>query len=245
VRLLVLQHIACEHPGAFSDVLAQRGAQAVTAELDEGDALPDLAGFDGVLAMGGPMGAADEAEHPWLAGEKALLRDAVAATIPVLGVCLGAQLVAAALGARTYPVPAGPEVGLLPVQRTAAGRADPVLGALDEPLVTVQWHGDTFDLPGGAELLASSPHCRHQAFRAGSAHALQFHLEVTAEQVDAWSEVPAYRSSLADVLGASDGAAFLAEARRRAPELGAAARRVMEAWLTLVEDAAAARQSYV
>src|SRR5215212_1594324 len=107
--------------------------------------------------MGGPMSVNDEADHPWLAAEKAFVRSVVEAGVPFLGVCLGSQLLASALGARVYPNPAGAEVGLLGVERTAAGRADPVLGALAEPLVSLQWHGDTFDLPDGAELLATSP----------------------------------------------------------------------------------------
>ena len=102
MRILVLQHIACEHPGVFSEVMVERGVEAVPVELDEGEALLDWREFDAVVAMGGPMGAGDDAEHPWLALERRLVRDAVEAGRPFLGVCLGVQLLAAALGA---PVP--------------------------------------------------------------------------------------------------------------------------------------------
>jgi GMP synthase (glutamine-hydrolysing) len=232
VRVLGLQHIACEHPGAFADVLRERGAEYVAVELDEGERPPDWRGFDAVLAMGGPMSAGDEAGHPWLREEKALLRDAVEAGRPFLGVCLGAQLLAAALGAPVHPNPAGPEVGLLPVERTAAGRADPVLGALDEPLVTLQWHGDTFGLPPGGELLASSPLARHQAFRVGRrAYGVQFHLEVTGAMARQWAGVPAYAASLRQTLGEARGRAFLEQAIRRAPALAVQARTLFARWL--------------
>ena len=129
LRVLVLQHIACEHPGVFSDVMRQRGVDAIPVELDRGEPLPDWRGFDAVLAMGGPMGACDDAEHSWLGGEKRLVREAVRAGRPFLGVCLGVQLLAAALGARVYEAERA-EVGLLDVELTAEGRDDPLFAGL-------------------------------------------------------------------------------------------------------------------
>jgi GMP synthase-like glutamine amidotransferase len=234
LRVLGLQHIACEHPGAFLDLLDDY----VPVELDEGEPLPDWRSFDAVLAMGGPMSVNDEAEHPWLRDEKALVREAVAAGVPFLGVCLGSQLLASALGASVFANTAGSEVGLLPVERTTAGLADPVLGGLAEPLVTLQWHGDTFDLPAGAELLATSPLARNQAFRVGDrAYGLQFHLEVTEDQVAEWAEVPAYRDALRDTLGEEAGAAFLEDAAARSGELARHAHALFAAWLGLGESA--------
>ena len=198
--LLVLQHIACEPPAAFEDELRSRGLDLVRVELDEGDALPDWREFPGIVVMGGPMGAYDEAEHPWLAGEKRLLREAVEGDVPVWGVCLGAQLLAAALGARVYKAEL-PEVGLLPVELAPAAAGDPVFGEAPSSFPTLQWHGDSFDLPDGATLLASSPAYRHQAFRVGRSYGLQFHLEVTLELATEWSEVPAYANSLEATLG--------------------------------------------
>ena len=122
-RAVVLQHIACEPPGIYEDVLVSRGVELVRAELDEGDEIPDLLEADLVVAMGGPMSVNDEAAHPWLAAEKGRIAGAVRAGVPYFGVCLGAQLLAASLGATVY---AGelPEVGILPVQLTEAGAGD-------------------------------------------------------------------------------------------------------------------------
>src|SRR5262245_51469863 len=193
-RLLVLQHIACEPPAAFEDELRSRGLDLVRVELDEGEPLPDWRDFPAIVVMGGPMGAYDEAEHSWLVPEKQLLREAVGADVPVWGVCLGAQLLAGALGARVYPGER-PEVGLLPVELTAAASSDPVFGEAPSSFPTLQWHGDTFELPEGATLLASSPAYPNQAFRIGRSYGLQFHIEVSLELATEWGEVPAYAQS--------------------------------------------------
>src|SRR5712691_11796979 len=119
----VLQHIRCEPPGIFTEVLRRHGIAIETVELDEGDELPDKRDVDLVVAMGGPMGVHDEAEHPWLVGEKKWIASIVRSGVPFFGVCLGAQLLAASLGAevRTGEMP---EVGVLPVTLTDDGRAD-------------------------------------------------------------------------------------------------------------------------
>ena len=233
MRVLVLQHIACEPPGVFEDVLRERGAALHRVELDEGDALPDWRGFDAIVAMGGPMSVNDEAELPWLRAEKRLIADAVRADRPFWGVCLGVQLLAAALGAPVYSGPE-PEVGLLPVTLAEGGRDDPVFARLSEELVTLQWHGDTFDLPAGATLLASSPAYENQAFRFGRAYGVQFHLEVSAEMVRQWAEVPEYAASLERTLGQEAGLAFLAAIGGRADEMRGVGRRLFEAWLDRV-----------
>ncbi len=230
MRVLVLQHIACEPPGVFEDVLRDRGAELHRVELDDGDSLPDWRGFDAIVAMGGPMSANDDAELSWLTGEKRLIGEAVRAGRPFWGVCLGVQLLAASLGARVYRGPQ-PEVGLLPVELTDDGRADPVFGGIDTDLVTLQWHGDTFDLPDGAVRLASSPAYANQAFRIGRAYGVQFHLEVSAEMAREWAEVPEYVASLERTLGADGAPAFLAAIERDAEEMRSAGRSLFERWL--------------
>ena len=184
--VLVLQHIACEPPGVYEDVLRGRGATLHRVEVDAGDELPDWREFDAMVAMGGPMSANDEAALPWLSDEKLLIRDAVRAGLPFWGVCLGVQLLAASLGARVYAGEA-PEVGVLPVELTEAGTRDPVFAALPPTLPALQWHGDTFDLPEGAVRLAGSPAYPNQAFRFMSAYGVQFHLEVSTEMAQEWA----------------------------------------------------------
>ena len=233
MKALVLQHIACEPPGVFEDVLSERGAELHRVELDEGEPLPDWRGFDAIVAMGGPMSANDDVDLPWLTEEKRLIADAVQAGTPYWGVCLGVQLLAASLGARVYPGPT-PEVGLLPVTLTSEGHNDPVFGGVSEELVTLQWHGDTFDLPTGAVRLASSPAYENQAFRFERAYGVQFHLEVSAEMAREWAEVPEYVTSLEGTLGTAEAPAFLAAIERRAPEMRAEGRALFERWLDRV-----------
>jgi GMP synthase (glutamine-hydrolysing) len=236
MRVLVLQHIACEPPGVFEDVLRQRGHELTRVELDEGEPLPGSA-WDAIVAMGGPMSVNDQAEHPWLIAEKAAIASHVRAGRPFWGSCLGAQLLAAALGARVYAGPA-PEVGVLAVELTEAGRGDPVLGPLPPSIDTLQWHGDTFDLPAGAVLLASSPPYPHQAYRVGPvAYAVQFHVEVTEAMGEEWAGVPAYAEYADRVLGPGGSDRLLAEFRVSSPLMQQHARGVFERWCDLAERA--------
>jgi GMP synthase-like glutamine amidotransferase len=238
MRVLVLQHIACEPPGVFEDVLRERGATIQRVELDEGEPLPD-GGFDAIVAMGGPMSATDDADLPWLADEKRLIADAVRGGTPFWGVCLGVQLLAASLGARVYRG-AQPEVGLLPVMLTEEAREDPVFADAPDQLLTVQWHGDTFDLPDGAVRLAGSPAYPNQAFRYANAYGVQFHLEISPEMAAEWAEVPAYAESLAGTLGADAAGGFLRAIGERADEMRGHGRRLFERWLDRVAAAAPA-----
>jgi GMP synthase (glutamine-hydrolysing) len=231
--LLVLQHISCEPPAAFEEELLDRGLELVRVELDEGEAIPERDGFAGIVVMGGPMGAYEDDAHPWLAGEKRYLREAVARDIPVWGVCLGAQLLAAALGARVYRGPEA-EVGLLPVELTEAAADDPVFGDAPRSIPTLQWHGDTFDLPEDATLLARSPAYRNQAFRVGRSYGLQFHVEVTPELAAQWGEVPAYADSLEAILGPGALDRLVADVAANADSTLPLARRLFGRWLERV-----------
>jgi GMP synthase-like glutamine amidotransferase len=230
VRVLVLQHIACEPPGAYEDVLRERGATIHRVELDEGEPLPGREDFDAIVAMGGPMSVNDEGEHPWLRDEKQLIGDAVRDGVPYWGACLGVQLLAASLGARVYPGDE-PEVGLMPVTLTDEGRADPVLAGLPTELTTLQWHGDTFDLPERAVLLAGSAAYPHQAFRYERAYGVQFHLEVSLDMAEAWAKVPIYAEYLDRVLGPGSLPPLIDELRTRGPEMLDHARGMFGNWL--------------
>ncbi|MBA3764352.1 MAG: type 1 glutamine amidotransferase [Actinobacteria bacterium] len=229
MEVLVLQHIACEPPGVYEDVLRERGARITRVELDEGEALPGR-DFDAIVAMGGPMSVNDEHEHPWLADEKRLIAEAARAGVPYWGACLGVQLLASALGARVYAGPA-PEVGLLPVTLTDEGRSDPVTSSLPAEVITLQWHGDTFDLPDGATLLASSPVFPNQAFRFLDAYGVQFHLEVSPSMAEEWAQVPEYGEYADRVLGPGSLPGLIDQVGDRAGEMRDHGRRMFEAWL--------------
>ena len=230
MRALVLQHISCEPPGAYEDVLRERGATLERVELDEGDPLPDWREFDAIIAMGGPMSVGDDAALPWLSDEKRLIADAVEANRPFWGVCLGVQLLAASLGARVYPGPS-PEVGILPVSLTLDGLTDPVFAGLPRDVLTLQWHGDTFDLPHDAVRLAGSPAYPNQAFRVRRAYGVQFHLEVSPQMAREWAEVPEYAESLEHVLGPGALDRLIEQLEEDADSMLGHARRLFERWL--------------
>ena len=228
--VLVLQHIACEPPGAYEDVLRERGAALTRVEVDAGDELPDWREFSAIVAMGWPVSAYDDDTLPWLADEKALIAAAVRAGMPFWGVCLGVQLLAASLGARVY---AGdePEVGVLAVELTEEGRADPVFSALPRSVPALQWHGDTFDLPPGAVRLAGSPAYPNQAFRFENAYGVQFHLEVSSEMAREWMDVPEYANALEQTIG---GETMLRAVDERVDEMLEHGRTLFARWLDSV-----------
>jgi GMP synthase (glutamine-hydrolysing) len=227
VNVLVLQHIACEPPGVYEDVLRERGASLHRVEVDAGEELPDWREFDAIVAMGGPMSANDDAMLPWLSAEKAFIAAAVRAGVPFWGVCLGVQLLAASLGARVYSG-AEPEVGVLSVELTEEGRRDSVFSALPPTVPVLQWHGDTFDLPPGAVRLAGSPAYPNQAFRFENAYGVQFHLEVSSEMAREWMGVPEYANALAQTIG---GETLLRAVDAWVDEMLEHGRALFERWL--------------
>lgn len=237
-QILVIQHIACEPPAAYEDELLERGLALERVEIDEGERLPDWRGFDAIIAMGGPMSVNDEAEQPWLSEEKRLIGEAVRAGLPYWGVCLGAQLLAASLGAAVHTGDA-PEVGLYDdVLLTASAKTDPVFAHVPASLTTLQWHSDTFGLPEGAVLLASSPAYRHQAFAWNRAYALQFHLEVSSQLAAEWADVPAYATSLEQLLGPGAVSRLVDDVARVEQPMGRLARQLLGRWVDAVVEPA-------
>ncbi len=227
--VLALRHLAFEDLGLLDPLLRRRGATQVTT-LDAG--VDDLAGIDLdavdlLVVLGGPIGAYDDALYPWLADEAALVRRRLASRRPLLGICLGAQLMARALGAPVAPMPHGrQEIGFAPVALTQAGRASP-LRAL-QGLSVLHWHGDQFALPAGIENLATTALCPHQAFMPHpAALALQFHLEADPRRIEQWLVGHAAELGQAGI----DIAALRADAARHGPGLAAALAGVLDAWM--------------
>lgn len=187
----VLQHVEYEGPASIATGLDERGVEVRVVRLDAGDAVPEAGELAGLVVMGGPMSVGDQSDHPWLVPERALLRDAVRRGLPVLGVCLGAQQLAAALGADVRPGPSQ-EIGTGRVVLTADGRRDRVFGPeygglRGGEIPCFHWHGDTFGLPSGAVHLAATAAYPHQAFRVGElAYGLQFHIEVDDRLAEGW-----------------------------------------------------------
>jgi GMP synthase (glutamine-hydrolysing) len=193
----VLEHVEREGPGRIGEVARELGYEVVEHALYQGQPVPDGLGAGELLVvMGGPMSVLDlpDSRWPFLADEVRLLCDALVRGAPVLGVCLGAQLMAHAAGARLYPLQIGDpprrhyEVGWGPIRFVPTAEAEPALAGLHDAEVVLHWHGDTFDLPPGAVLLASTLACPHQMFRLGPrAFGLQFHVEAHSELVRAWA----------------------------------------------------------
>jgi GMP synthase (glutamine-hydrolysing) len=180
-----LQHVAIEGLGSIAGWAAQNGCLLTASRMFAGDALPSVGNFDMLVIMGGSMSVNDEVAHPWLIGEKRFINQAIQAGKMVLGICLGAQLIANVLGARVYPAD-HQEIGWFAVEKTRTASNADVGCALADKLDVFHWHGETFDLPHGAVHLARSRVCENQAFAMGQRIVgLQYHLETTPESVDA------------------------------------------------------------
>jgi len=183
-RIAVLQHFWCENAGVFEPALVRLGHQVEDVELFKGRAVPGKRDFDAWVVMGGPMNVEQTNRYPFLGPEKDLLAELIAEDWPMMGICLGAQLIASAAGARVYPQ-RPKEIGLFPITLCPAAREDPLFALFDDPQEVFQWHGDTFDLPAGAVHLARSDRFERQAFRLGRrVYALQFHLESTDRMIE-------------------------------------------------------------
>jgi GMP synthase (glutamine-hydrolysing) len=231
--LVIIQHVAVEGPGLIGQLLSERDIPTLhvgpDADMPSSDRLDRASG---VIVLGGPMGVYEADRHPRLRGEIALLEHALAASKPVLGICLGAQLLAATLGARVYPGPRK-ELGWFDVTLTSAAGEDPLFREAPARFEALHWHGDVFDLPAGARHLASSELTAHQAFSAGDcAWGLLFHLEAGVDQVTAMAA--AFPEEIA--AAGTSAEALLAGARAFAGSAGDLGRRVFGAWLSLVED---------
>jgi GMP synthase-like glutamine amidotransferase len=203
MRILVFQHVPVEHPGVFRDFWSESGHHWDAIELDAGEPIPDLRRYGLLVVMGGPMDVWEEDAHSWLRPEKEAIRDWVMNLgRPFLGICLGHQLLAEALGGTVSPM-VRPEVGLADIKLTPAGQRDPIFAGFATRVETFQWHGAEISrLPNGAEVLASNAACPVQAMRWGRhAYGFQYHMEITSTTVTDWELIPAYKASLERALG--------------------------------------------
>lgn len=225
-RVLVLRHGDDIPLGILGEVLEERRVAVDEVWLHAGQTIPPLEGYDGLVVLGGEMGAYDEERFPWLVDEKAAIRRAHGAGLPTFGICLGSQLIADALGGSAYLADSPPEIGVVEPALTVEAAEDPVLRHLDRPVVA--FHQDTWDPPPGATVLARSDTYNH-AFRLGSAVAVQSHPEATTGIVEEWTTHDGARA-LMDRAGI-DGEELLHTIRRSEPIRREMSRRLFNAWV--------------
>ena len=236
----ILQHLDAEPPALIETVLRRQGHTVRIFRTDRGECPSRLTPeCRGLVVMGGPMAVYQPERHPWMPAERRLIERALAADLPVLGMCLGAQFLAQAAGARVYPGERPKEIGWSTVTLTQAGQPDPLCGNLADPsgateTMVFQWHGDTFDLPKGATLLASSPLYPHQAFRIGrAAYGFQFHFEVTEPIIRDWVQ----RWQVEVLEQQIDPQAILAGIPKHLADLQARGEEAISAWGQMVKAA--------
>jgi len=186
--ILVIKNISIEGPETFADFFTAQGFELVIVDLSAGENLPkDFAGIDAVLVLGGPMNVYEEEKYPFLKSETEFIQRVVTAKIPLLGICLGAQLLAKACGAKVAKNPVR-ELGFSEIRLTPEGKKDFLFKDVPERLTVFQWHEDTFFIPRNGHWLAKSPACQYQAFRVGeNAYGLQFHIEISDQSIREWT----------------------------------------------------------
>jgi GMP synthase (glutamine-hydrolysing) len=230
-KVWVIQHAPCETLGTIADALSAVDIPVETVRTFEGEPVPKtLEGFDGLILMGGPMGVYEQDRYPFLRDEIRLIQESLKNDRPILGVCLGSQLLASALGARVSPG-REKEIGWHPVRLTDAAREDPLWKGVDDSFTAYHWHGDIFELPSGAVSLASSDLTRHQAFRYGrNAYGTLFHMEVTGAIIR--NMVKTFGGELHEA--GIDGQALLSETGKHLRRLQAIGKTVFGRWAASV-----------
>jgi GMP synthase (glutamine-hydrolysing) len=240
LSVLVLQHVPHERLGTFEDAFRAAGLTPLPVNTYDPKARwVEPSEAQGIVVMGGPMSVYQQEQHPVLRKELALLEAAIKANVPVLGVCLGAQLLAHALGAPVTKAGQA-EIGWYPVSREPGADGDRLLSAFGQTETVFQWHSDTYGLPRNAVRLASSPRCREQAFRYGTyQYGLQFHLEVTEAMIRAWMQQPENTRQLSTVRQVSEALTIRRESPAYLPRLTTLSRNVAGRFAELIRQVAA------
>ena len=236
MRILVFQHIACEHPGIFRQFFAKDGVAWDAVQLDEGQPIPPLEPYDVLWVMGGPMDVWDVEEHPWLIDEKRAIRRWVRElNRPYMALCLGHQLLADAAGGTCGPQNP-PEIGIMDVELTEAGKADAVFGTLPHTQKCLQWHSvRVAEAPDSATILAKSDVCSNQAMRVGErAWSMQYHTELDHKTIPEWGAVPAYETALAKTNGPGALAKLQSDAEAHMDQFAANSQRLYRNFMTVI-----------
>lgn len=231
--VLIVKHVPWEGPHRIADALTRRGLDLDTRYALEGDQLPEINEVSGAVFMGGPMNVDEVERWPGLLVERDWLAEAVAAGLPVLGVCLGSQLIARALGSKVTPGPA-PEIGWAPV--TVSSESDALAKHLAPGAQVLHWHGDVFTLPKGGELLASSAQTEVQGFRVNNAWGFLFHAEADATLTEQWLAEPSMLSEAEEVLGPDAAERLRSDAADHDARVKAVSTPMFDAFAELIVD---------
>jgi len=234
-KVLVFQHVPFEILGTLDPLLRSGGYRARYINFGrEPYAEPEIDKYHGLIILGGPMNVGMADEYPHLNTEVRLIKRAIELGTPILGICLGAQLIAKSLGAEVRRN-GQKEIGWYEISLTEEGKKDPVLKYIKDARPIFEWHGDTFEIPEGAVHLAQSKTCTNQAFKYGDKiYAFQFHMEVDAALIERWLTTPIYQAEIAETQGAIDPEVIRAETRQNIEQLGELSEQVFGAFLELM-----------
>lgn len=215
-RVLALQFVWDDPPGYLSEIMQEHAITCDIVNVEESP-VPDPTTYDALLAMGGPQHVGHNDSYPYLVGVTRAIRHAVQQEVPYLGLCLGGQLLASAMGARVKKH-TSPSIGFYEVQFTEEGKKDPLFKGLPGYQQVIHWHEDTFDIPVGAVQLATNPHTQNQTFRYGrNAYGTQFHIELTPAMLDTWLHYPEYRQEIVNSVGDAAADKFICDSEKLYP----------------------------
>jgi len=237
-HILIFQHLRIEHPGIFREFFKEDGIESTIVELDEGDQIPSLKDYDALWVMGGPMDVWEELKYPWLVDEKVAIRKAVNdLKMPYVGICLGHQLLADALGGEVGPGDHA-EVGVMAIHKTESGKQSSYLKNLPEKMNCLQWHSaEVKRAPNGMDILSFSEKCSIQSLSLGrQVFTMQYHQEIIASTVSNWSTIPAYKDALEKSLGVNAVNKLEQNALENMDDFNKIARQLYENWKTTVSE---------